>query len=46
LSKTQRTLPDQAGPSVKDERWIDLWFQEAFPNSNCPKPGVPETPSY
>jgi len=57
LSKTQHTLPDQAGPGVKDERWIDLWFQEAlawralrlpakFPNSNFPKPRVPETPSY
>jgi len=49
LSKTQHTLPNQAGPGVKDERWIDFWFQEAlswralrlptkFPNSNSPKP--------
>jgi len=55
LSKTLRTLPDQAGPGAKDERWIDLWFQvnrpvsrlpAKSPNSNCPKPRVPETPSY
>jgi len=57
VSKTQRTLPNKAGPGVKDERWIKLWFQEAlawrslrlpakFPNSNSPKPRVPETPSY
>jgi len=30
LSETQRTLPDQAGPGVTDELWIDLRFQEAF----------------
>jgi len=30
LSETQRTLPDQAGPGVTEERWIDLRFQEAF----------------
>jgi len=52
LSETQRTLPDQAGPGVTDERWIDLQFQEAFawralrlpefPNSNRPTPRVPE----
>jgi len=50
---TQRTLPDQVGPGVKGERWIDLRFQEAlawralrlpakFPNSNRPNPRVPE----
>jgi len=53
LSETQRTLPDQAGPGVTDERWIDLRFQEAaawralrlpakFPNSKRPAPRVPE----
>jgi len=26
LSKSQRTLHDQAGPGVKEEGWIDLWF--------------------
>jgi len=57
LSKNQRTLPDQAGPDVKGERWVEFWFQEALswralrlpaksPNSNCSKPLVPETPSY
>jgi len=46
LSKTQPTLPDQAGPGAKEERFNDLWFQEALswralrlparsPNSNC-----------
>jgi len=30
LSKTQRSLPDQVGPGVKVERWIDLRFQEAL----------------
>jgi len=30
LSEAQRTLPDQAGPGVTDERWIDLRFQEEF----------------
>jgi len=53
LSETQRTLPDQVGPGVTDERWIDLRFQEEFawralrlpakfPNSNRPTPRVPE----
>jgi len=53
LSKTQHTLPDHAGPGVKDERWIGLRFQEAlawralrlqakFSNSNRPNPRVPE----
>jgi len=53
MSETLRTLTDQAGPGVTDERWIDLRFQEAFawralrlpakfPNSNRPTPRVPE----
>jgi len=53
LSETQRTLPDQAEPGVRDEGWIDLRFQEAFawsalrlpakfPNSKRPTPRAPE----
>jgi len=54
LSETQCILPDQAGPGVTDERWIDFRFQEAFawralrlpakfPNSNRQLPECQNT---
>jgi len=57
LSTTQRTLPDQAGPGAKNERLIQLRFQEALswralrltaksPHQQLPKIPSARTPNF